>query len=148
MTNLDKLHITEAAMKRIQKNLALDTEDIFAWCRQHIADPETITKTQMRWNVRGNGFVIMIDAHRLEIMTARPEKQKKGSNLSDVNIVKKLDDIPELKQELITVFDTKTHRNVSKYGLLLGEHILNLASMPTDETLQLCATVNQRWQSG
>ena len=30
--NLDKVHTTELGIKRIRKNLGLDTEDVVAWC--------------------------------------------------------------------------------------------------------------------
>ncbi len=148
MDNLDKVHITEAAIKRIQKNLGLDTGDVAAWCKRAIENPETITRTDKQWNVRGDGFVISIDAQSFEILTARREKSKKGSNLEDVNIVKKLDDIPELKSKLIDVFDTKTHRNVSRYSLLLADHILQLTDISIDETIEVCYSVNRRWQDG
>ncbi len=146
--NLDKIHTTELGIKRIRKNLGLDTEDVVAWCKQKIENPDTITRTDKNWNVRGDGFVIIIDAQSFTIITARREKRKKGSNLDDVNIIKKLDDIPELKEKLIDVFDTKTHRNVSLYSLLLADHILQLTNTPIDEALEACYSVNRRWQDG
>jgi hypothetical protein len=146
--NLEKINITESGIQRIKTNLGLNTEDIAKWCKQQIENPETITRTDKNWNVRGDGFVITIDAQSFTILTARREKSKKGSNLSDVNIIKKLDDNPELKSKLIDVFDTKTHRNVSRYGLLLADHILQLTNMPIDEALEACYSVNQRWQDG
>lgn len=147
-SNLDQIHVTEASMKKIIRNLNLDVVDVLAWCKLQIENPETITKTDQNWNIRGKGFVIVIDAITYEIITARKEKQKKGSNLEDVNILKKLDDIPELKNKLIAVFDTKTHRNISRYSLLLADHILQLTNTAMNESLALCYSVNQRWQDG
>lgn len=146
--NLDKVHTTELGAERIRRNLGLDTGDVVQWCRQQIESPETITRTGKNWYVRGNGFVITVNAQSFTIITARSEKAKKGSNMDDVHILKKLDDIPSLKAQLIAVFDTKTHRNVSMYGLLLVDHILQLTCMPTNETLEACYHINQRWQDG
>lgn len=146
--NLDKVHTTELGMQRIRKNLALTTEDVVQWCKQQISDPETITRTGKNWYVRGDGFVITINAQSYTIITARREKSKKGSNLDDVGIIRKIDDIPELKARLIAVFDTKTHRNVSRYSLLLADHILQLTNTPMNDALEACYSVNLRWQDG
>jgi hypothetical protein len=118
--NIDKVHSTVSGTKRIRDNLGIDAEDAVAWCKEQIENPDTITRTDKNWNVRGDGFVIVVDAQSYLIVTARREKRKKGSNLTDVNIIKSLNDVPELKKKLIDVFDTKTHRSVSQYGLLLA----------------------------
>lgn len=146
--NLDKVHTTELGIIRIRKNLGLDTGDVVAWCKGQIANPDSITRTGKNWYVRGEGFVITVNAQSFTIITARREKPKKGGNLDDVNIIKKLDDIPELKKKLIEVFDTKTHRNVSRYGLLLADHILRLTNMPGDKALEACYRVNEKWRDG
>ena len=73
---------------------------------------------------------------------------KKGNDLDGVAIIKKLDDIPELKEKLIAIYETKSHRDVSRYSLLLAEHILNLTHMPTNETIDACFTVSRAWQKG
>ncbi len=147
-THLDQVHATGPCQERIRKNLGLDAEDVVRWCKQQIENPESLTRTEQHWNVRGDGFVITIDAQSYEIVTARREKSKKGSDLRDVSILKKLDDLAELKARLIAVFDTKTHRNVSKYSMLLGDHVLALASMPKEGEVALCFTVNERWREG
>lgn len=146
--NLDKIHTTELGAERIRKNLSLGEDDVVAWCKRQIENPETITRTGKNWYVRGAGFVITVNAYSYTIITAHPDKPKKGSDMSDVGILKKLDDIPALKQKLIDVFDAKTHRDISRYGLLLADHVLQLAGIPMNETLQACYTVNQRWQEG
>ncbi len=147
-SNLDKVYLAEINAKRIARNLELGSTDILDWCKAQIADPESITRTKDHWHVRGRGFVMVIDNQTYEIVSVRKEKLKKGSNMDDVNIVKKLDDIPELKQKLIAVFDTKTHRRISNYSLLLADHILQLTNTPKDETLESCYQVNRRWQDG
>ena len=73
---------------------------------------------------------------------------KKGNDLGGVAIIKKLDDIPELKENLIAIYETKSHPDVSRYSLLLAEHILTLTHMQTNETIDACFTVSRAWQKG
>ena len=73
---------------------------------------------------------------------------KKGNDLDGVAIIKKLDDIPELKEQLISIYETKSHKDVSRYSLLLAEHVLTLTSMPANETIDACFTVSRAWQRG
>ena len=68
--------------------------------------------------------------------------------LEGVKIIKKLDDIPELKEKLISIYETKSHKDVSHYSLLLAEHVLSLSGMPRNETVESCFTVSRAWQEG
>jgi hypothetical protein len=70
------------------------------------------------------------------------------NELEGVTIIKKLDDIPELKEALITVYETKSHKDVSRYSLLLAEHVLSLSGMPINETVDACFSVSRAWQEG
>ena len=72
----------------------------------------------------------------------------KTNDLDGVAIIKRLDDIPELKEKLITLYETKSHKDVSRYSLLLAEHILSLTNMPANETIDACFTVSRSWQAG
>jgi hypothetical protein len=149
LLNIDKVHTTAMGAERIRRNLSLaDTEDVVLWCKRQIENPDAITRAGKNWYVRGEGFVITVNAGSYTIITAHREKPKKGSDMRDVGIIRKLDDIPELKDKLIGVFDTKTHRNVSSYGLLLADHILQITGTPMDDTLAACFDVNRRWQDG
>lgn len=76
-------------------------------------------------------------------------KDKKDSYMGDVGIIKKIDDIPELKEELIEAFDEKSssHIDISRYGLLLARHILELTHMEVDEAINECFSINLRWQA-
>ena len=71
---------------------------------------------------------------------------KKDSYMGDVGIIRKIDDIPELKDELIEVFDTKDHKQISQYSLLLAEHILNVTGIPKDTVIDECFVINKKWQ--
>ena len=73
---------------------------------------------------------------------------KHANELEGVTIIKKLDDIPELKEKLISIYETKSHKDVSRYSLLLAEHILSLTNTPTNETIDACFTVSRAWQMG
>ncbi len=72
-----------------------------------------------------------------------------GKNeLEGVSIIKKLDDIPELKEKLISIYETKSHQDISRYSLLLAEHVLSLSGMPRNETIESCFSVSRAWQDG
>ena len=73
---------------------------------------------------------------------------KHANELESVKIIKKLDDIPELKEKLISIYETKSHKDVSRYSLLLAEHVLAMSGMPRNETVEACFTVSRAWQEG
>ena len=77
-------------------------------------------------------------------------KGKKDSYMGDVGIIRKLDDIPELKEKLIEAFDTKAkdHKAISRYSLLLAAHILDLTGVQRDHAIEECFAVNEKWQEG
>ena len=74
--------------------------------------------------------------------------KKKDSFMGDVKIIKKIDDIPELKDELIAVFDSKSHKDISRYSLLLAQHILNLTGIQPCDAINECFDINRKWQEG
>jgi hypothetical protein len=73
---------------------------------------------------------------------------KKDSYMGDVKIIKKIDDIPELKEQLIGIFESKSHKDISRYSLLLAEHILSLTNTPIDDAIQKCFDTSKKWQDG
>lgn len=73
---------------------------------------------------------------------------KSGNDLDGVAIIKKLDDIPQLKEKLISLYDTKTHKEVSRYSLLLAKHVIEMTGMPTNDTIESCFAVSRAWQEG
>jgi hypothetical protein len=77
-------------------------------------------------------------------------KNKKDSYMGDVGIIKKIDDIPELKDELIAAFDSKSksHQDISRYSLLLAQHILDLTNIPPCGAINECFEINRKWQEG
>jgi hypothetical protein len=77
-------------------------------------------------------------------------KNKKDSYMGDVGIIKKIDDIPELKEKLIEAFDAKAndHKAISRYSLLLAEHVLTLTGVQRDSAIEECFAVSEKWQDG
>ena len=73
---------------------------------------------------------------------------KKDSYMGDVGIIRKIDDIPELKDKLIAAFDTKDHKQISQYSVLLAEHILNITGIQKDSAIDECFVINKKWQQG
>lgn len=61
-------------------------------------------------------------------------------------LIRKIDDIPELKNKLITLSETKTHVEMSKYALLLAEHVLAISGLERSEVVEECFLMNERWQ--
>ena len=60
----------------------------------------------------------------------------------------KIDDIPDLRIELKNIFDNKTHKEMVKYSLLLGQHILKIMNVePCSEIIE-CFEINKKWLNG
>lgn len=53
-----------------------------------------------------------------------------------------------MKEELITLFESKSKIEISQYGLRLVQHILNLTSMEPFHEITKCIEVSKRWQEG
>lgn len=63
-------------------------------------------------------------------------------------LIRKIDDLPELKNRLITLSETKTHIQMSRYSLLLGEHIFKVSGIERSLAMEECFTINTKWQNG
>jgi hypothetical protein len=76
-------------------------------------------------------------------------KHKDGhSYMSCVGIIRKIDDIPDLKVRLIDISETKSHKQMSKYSLLLAEHILEISKVEKNSDIAECFEINLKWQKG
>lgn len=42
LKNLDKLHTTELGVKRIKRNLSLDSDDVVDWCKTKINSANSV----------------------------------------------------------------------------------------------------------
>ena len=74
--------------------------------------------------------------------------KKETSDMSNVGIIKKIDDIPELKDELIAVFESKSKKDISRYGLLLVQHVLNLTNVQPCDAINESIDISRKWQEG
>lgn len=62
-------------------------------------------------------------------------------------LIRKIDDLPELKYRLIMLGESKTHIEMSEYALLLGEHLLNISGIERSLAIEECFSVNIKWQN-
>ncbi len=62
-------------------------------------------------------------------------------------LIRKVDDIPELKNRLIMLSESKTHIEMSEYALLLAEHILNISGFERSSAIEACFTIITKWQN-
>jgi hypothetical protein len=63
-------------------------------------------------------------------------------------IFKKIDDIPDLRIELEKIFDSKGHKEMAKYSLLLGQHILKITNTAPCTEITEGFELNEKWQKG
>lgn len=61
-------------------------------------------------------------------------------------LIRKIDDLPELKNKLIMLSESKSHVEMSKYAILLGDHILKITGVERSEVIDECFEINVRWQ--
>lgn len=74
--------------------------------------------------------------------------KKETSDMSNIGIIKKIDDIPELKDELIAVFESKSKKDISHYGMSLVQHVLSITNVQPCDAINECINVSIRWQEG
>ena len=70
LRNLDKLKTTELGVRRIRKNLRLETGDVVKWCKGKIKKTDNISRRGKNWYVRFDDCIITINAHSYTIITA------------------------------------------------------------------------------
>lgn len=67
---------------------------------------------------------------------------------ANAGLIRKIDDIPELKTELINLSEGRTKLEMSRYALLLAEHVLEISGLPQDADIGACFAVVAAWQRG
>lgn len=71
--HLDALHTTPMGAERIRRNLGLQTDDVVAWCKAQITDPNcNITRVGKNWYCEHAGAAarITVNATSYTIITA------------------------------------------------------------------------------
>lgn len=81
LKNLDKLHTTELGVKRIIKNLSLNSKDdlrnidVVEYCKMKIKSPNaSIERKGKNWYVTIDGEIITVNANSYTIITAHKVK--------------------------------------------------------------------------
>lgn len=67
---------------------------------------------------------------------------------ANAGLIRKIDDVPARKNELIALSETKTHMEMSQYALLLAQHILTFSGAARTALIEECFVVNRKWQNG
>lgn len=76
LKNLNKLHTTELGIKRIKRNLSLDTDNVADWCKNEISSANAvITRKGKNWYVHADNYIITVNASSYTIITAHKEKK-------------------------------------------------------------------------
>ena len=71
---IDKIHTTELGIKRIKKNLEIETNDVIHWCKNKIKNSEKIIKKGKNWYVFYKNIILTINANSFTIITAHKSK--------------------------------------------------------------------------
>lgn len=72
---LPRLHTTPMGIDRIRRNLALQTDDVVAWCKAKILSPAAaITRNGKNWYITVDGCILTVNAQSLTIITAHKQK--------------------------------------------------------------------------
>lgn len=57
----------------------------------------------------------------------------------------KINDIPELRLELMNIYDSKTPKGVAQYSVLLAKHVIERANMPTHQLIDQGFLIHELW---
>ena len=63
-------------------------------------------------------------------------------------IIRKIDDVIELREELTAIFNTKSPKDMGRFGLLLGKHILDLTKTEPCIEITSAFDIINRWLEG
>ena len=71
LSNLNRIHTTKLGIKRIQKNLKIDTNDVVLYCQNKILNPNcNIYKKGKNWYCEIDDIIITINSYSYTIITA------------------------------------------------------------------------------
>ena len=71
LSNIDKVHTTEAGVGRIKRNLKLETNDVVEYCKNKILDKDcNIYKQGKNWYCEIDHIKITINSYSYTIITA------------------------------------------------------------------------------
>ena len=84
--------------------------------------------------------------HKKEEVNKKEENKPKTNVMSSVGIIKKIDDLPELKEILIEIFENKTHVAIPNYSIKYAYHILEITGLEEFDLFEECIEINRLWQ--
>ena len=62
--------------------------------------------------------------------------------------VGKIDDISELKNEFISIYDTKSHKEIVRFCLLLGQHVSEFTGFSPSDEINASFEAMKKWIDG
>lgn len=62
------------------------------------------------------------------------------------HLIRKIDDIPALRDTLIDLGEGKTHVEMSQYAVALAGHILERTETARTPVIDACLAINRKWQ--
>ena len=72
---LHRLHTPPLGAERVRRNLQIEAEDVAAWCRARILDPDTVVeRVGKNWYATAGRHRITVNAHSYTIITAHKIK--------------------------------------------------------------------------
>lgn len=75
LSNIDKVHTTEMGIRRIKKNLKLDTDDVVEYCKNKVLDKNcNIYQQGKNWYCEIDNIKITINSYSYTIITAHLKK--------------------------------------------------------------------------
>jgi hypothetical protein len=83
----------------------------------------------------------------VDIINGKPNENV-IKTINYAGIFKKIDDIPELRIELGNIFNSKNHKEMVQYCLLLGQHILKITDMEPCNEIKESFEINKKWLNG
>jgi len=63
-------------------------------------------------------------------------------------LVGRIDDNPELKESFITIYDVKSHKEIVRFCLLLGQHLIERTGFTPAEVITSAFEAMNKWLEG
>ena len=83
LSNIEKVHTTELGVRRIKRNLNIDTDDVVKWCKQKIKEADKIVREGKNWYAHVDDCILTINAHSFTIITAHKQNRSVGVTIRE-----------------------------------------------------------------
>lgn len=79
INNIDKIHTTKLGLKRIKRNLKLNTNNVVEYCKEKILNKNTkIIKQGKNYYCKIDNIIITVNSYSYTIITAHIKEEKYG----------------------------------------------------------------------